>query len=65
MMDTPWPSLVICVAYFVFVALGPTIMANRKPIEMRNVLIFYNIAMVGMSTFCFIEVISPPTQTQP
>ncbi|KAL8596025.1 hypothetical protein ACOMHN_021065 [Nucella lapillus] len=55
MMDSPVPSLVICLAYFIFVALGPTIMEGRKPIAMRRILVFYNIVMVGMSTFCFVE----------
>ena len=56
MMESPWPSLLICLAYFIFVAMGPTIMASHKPIEIRNVLVVYNIAMVGLSTFCFVEV---------
>ncbi|XP_076440355.1 very long chain fatty acid elongase 7-like isoform X3 [Babylonia areolata] len=55
LMDSPLPSFVICLAYFIFVALGPSIMKDRKPIEMRRVLVVYNIAMVGMSTFCFVE----------
>lgn len=55
MMSSPWPSLVICVLYCVIVKLGPSIMANRKPIEMRNVLFIYNICMVGLSTYCFLE----------
>ena len=56
MMQSPLPSFLICLAYFIFVALGPTIMAGQKPMEMRNVLVVYNITMVGMSTFCFVEV---------
>lgn len=55
MMSSPWPSLVICVLYVIIVKLGPTIMANRKPIEMRNVLLVYNVCMVGLSTYCFVE----------
>ena len=56
MMGSPLQSLLICIAYLIFVAFGPTIMAGRKPLVLKNVLIVYNIAMVGMSTFCFVEV---------
>lgn len=56
MMSSPWPSLVICVAYFVFVKMGPTIMANREPFELKKVLIVYNFCMVLLSTYCFVEV---------
>lgn len=55
MMSSPWPSLVICVAYFVFVKMGPTIMANREPFELKKVLIVYNFCMVLLSTYCFVE----------
>lgn len=55
MMSSPWPSLVICLLYFAIVKMGPTIMANRKPVEMRNVLLIYNLCMVCLSTYCFLE----------
>lgn len=56
MMSSPWASLVICVAYFIFVKMGPTIMANREPFELKKVLIVYNFCMVLLSTYCFVEV---------
>ncbi|KAK7487509.1 hypothetical protein BaRGS_00021211 [Batillaria attramentaria] len=55
MMQSPLPSFIICLAYFIFVWMGPWLMEGRKPVEMRNVLLMYNIAMVGMSTYCFVE----------
>ncbi|XP_052090460.1 elongation of very long chain fatty acids protein AAEL008004-like [Mytilus californianus] len=55
MMSTPWPSLVICLLYLAIVKLGPTIMANRKPIDLKKVLLVYNLGMVGLSTYCFLE----------
>ncbi|VDI24187.1 elongation of very long chain fatty acids protein 7 [Mytilus galloprovincialis] len=55
MMSTPWPGLVICLLYLAFVKMGPTIMADRKPVELKKVLLVYNIGMVGLSTYCFLE----------
>ncbi|XP_063431011.1 very long chain fatty acid elongase 7-like isoform X2 [Mytilus trossulus] len=55
MMSTPWPSLVICLLYLAFVKMGPTIMADRKPIDLKKILLVYNIGMVGLSTYCFLE----------
>ncbi|XP_071172434.1 very long chain fatty acid elongase 7-like isoform X2 [Mytilus edulis] len=55
MMSTPWPSLVICLLYLAFVKMGPTIMADRKPVDLKKVLLVYNIGMVGLSTYCFLE----------
>lgn len=55
MMSSPTPSIFICIAYVIFIKLGPTIMKNRKPVEMRNVLLVYNFAMVLLSTYCFME----------
>lgn len=56
MMSSPVPSIVICIAYVAVVKLGPTIMKNRKPMDLRNVLLVYNFFMVLMSTYCFMEV---------
>ncbi|KAK3090379.1 hypothetical protein FSP39_011333 [Pinctada imbricata] len=55
MMSSPIPSLLICIGYVVFVKMGPTIMTNRKPVELRNVLLVFNFCMVILSTYCFYE----------
>jgi len=56
MMSTPWPSLIICCIYlYVVVDLGPRFMENRKAFEMRNFMVFYNLAMVALSTYIFVE----------
>ncbi|KAK3599820.1 hypothetical protein CHS0354_022386 [Potamilus streckersoni] len=55
LMSSPWPSFFICIVYVVIVSQGPKIMSNRKPLELRNVLMVYNICMVALSTYCFIE----------
>ena len=56
MMSSPVPSFVICLAYIVFVKMGPWLMRDRKPFDIRNILLFYNFAMVLLSTYCFVEV---------
>ncbi|XP_021373456.1 elongation of very long chain fatty acids protein 7-like [Mizuhopecten yessoensis] len=55
MMSSFIPSLVICVLYVIIVQFGPTIMANRKPMEIKNVLLVYNLGMVALSTYIFME----------
>lgn len=55
MMSSPVPSFVICFAYIVFVKMGPWLMKDRKPFNIRNILLFYNFAMVLLSTYCFLE----------
>ncbi|GFS01646.1 elongation of very long chain fatty acids protein [Elysia marginata] len=55
MMQSPLPSLMICLAYFVFVWISPMLMKDRKPMELRQVLIIYNLAMVALSSYTFYE----------
>jgi elongation of very long chain fatty acids protein 7 len=56
-MYSPIPSAIICIAYTVFVIFGKSIMKDRKPFELKNVLIIYNFAMVIVSGYLFYEVI--------
>ncbi|XP_052091634.1 elongation of very long chain fatty acids protein AAEL008004-like [Mytilus californianus] len=55
MMSSPWPCLMIMLMYLIFVKIGPTIMEKRKPLELKNVLISYNIALVFLSGYCFTQ----------
>nr|QMX41497.1 very long chain fatty acid elongation protein ELO3 [Dioryctria abietella] len=56
MMSSPFPTLAICIFYAYFSkSLGPQIMANRKPFQMRGVLIVYNLAQTIFSTWLFTE----------
>ncbi|XP_023242841.1 elongation of very long chain fatty acids protein AAEL008004-like [Centruroides sculpturatus] len=55
MMQSPWPTLGICFSYIYFVKLlGPALMKDRKPMDLRYVMIFYNFAMVIASTWLFV-----------
>ncbi|XP_013412266.1 elongation of very long chain fatty acids protein 7 [Lingula anatina] len=55
MMSAPWSSLFLCIFYVVLVKLGPWYMKDKKPFELRNVLVIYNLAMVALSTYTFTE----------
>ncbi|XP_046328876.2 elongation of very long chain fatty acids protein 7-like [Haliotis rufescens] len=55
MMSTPWPSFLICVLYVVIIKMGPTLMGNRPPLELKKVMLVYNFCMIILSAYCFIE----------
>lgn len=57
MMSDPFPTLFICLFYAYFVrVLGPKFMENRKPFDLRNLMILYNLFQVIFSTWLFYEV---------
>lgn len=50
LMRTPWPVVAMCVCYLVFVKLiGPSLMKNRRPLELTNFIRVYNLAMVALN----------------
>lgn len=57
-MHSPFPTLFICLSYiYVVKVLGPKLMENRKPFELKKVLIAYNLFQVVFSAWLFYEVI--------
>lgn len=57
MMSSPIPTLLICVFYAYFsTVLGPRLMENRKPFNLRKVLIIYNLLQTIFSAWIFYEV---------
>lgn len=57
MMSSPLPTLGICLFYAYFSkVLGPKIMENRKPFDLRNILIVYNLCQTLFSAWIFYEV---------
>lgn len=57
MMSSPFPTLAICLFYAYFVkVLGPKLMENRKPFDLRRVMIWYNLFQVIFSSWLFYEV---------
>nr|XP_037874735.1 elongation of very long chain fatty acids protein AAEL008004 isoform X2 [Bombyx mori]XP_037874736.1 elongation of very long chain fatty acids protein AAEL008004 isoform X2 [Bombyx mori] len=56
LMSSPLPTLIICLSYVYLVkVLGPQFMENRKPYELKNLLILYNFLQVIFSAWLFYE----------
>lgn len=53
---SPIPVALIFLLYLCVVWLGPRLMRHRQPVDLRVILIVYNFAMVGLSTYMFHEV---------
>ncbi|VVC25766.1 ELO family [Cinara cedri] len=57
LMSSPLPTALICATYvFTVKVAGPRLMANRKPMELRNILIAYNLFQVIFSSWLFYEI---------
>lgn len=55
-MKGPVPTISICLSYVLFVkVIGPYIMKNRPPLNIRWLMIVYNFAMVIISTYIFMK----------
>lgn len=52
----PWSTLAMIAAYLYFVKiLGPELMKDRKPFQLRGLMVFYNFTMVAVSAWMFYE----------
>jgi len=56
MVDSPTPTVIYTVIYFIIVGLGPRCMKNRKPFKLTPILIPYNILMTLLNLYIAIEV---------
>ncbi|XP_054835034.1 elongation of very long chain fatty acids protein 1 isoform X2 [Eublepharis macularius] len=56
LMGTPWlmTGILLSYAYFVL-SLGPRIMANRKPLNLKTFMLVYNFSMVALSIYIVYE----------
>lgn len=53
-MESPLPTVTACVMYLLFIrVIGPNMMKNRKPFELRYPMIVYNFAMVLLNGYLF------------
>ncbi|XP_060788576.1 ELOVL fatty acid elongase 8b isoform X2 [Neoarius graeffei] len=52
---SPVPVFCIFLCYLAIIWLGPKLMRNRKPLDLKLVLIVYNFAMVCLSVYMFHE----------
>lgn len=56
LMSSPLPQTIILGFYIYFVtSLGPKLMENRKPFELKKVMITYNFSIVLFSVYMFYE----------
>ncbi|KAG5673961.1 hypothetical protein PVAND_003957 [Polypedilum vanderplanki] len=57
LMSSPFHTLGICLGYVYIVKyLGPRLMENRKPFQLKNTLVIYNLMQVIFSTWLFYEI---------
>ncbi|XP_053101417.1 elongation of very long chain fatty acids protein 1 [Hemicordylus capensis] len=56
LMGSPWlmTSILLSYAYFVL-SLGPRIMANRKPLNLKKFMVVYNFSLVALSLYIVYE----------
>ncbi|XP_062549709.1 elongation of very long chain fatty acids protein 7-like [Armigeres subalbatus] len=55
-MDNPLPTLGMMISYLIFVLwLGPLYMRDRKPMDLRRIIIYYNMFQVLLSGYMFYE----------
>lgn len=56
LMSSPLPTLTMCLSYaFIVKILGPRLMRDRKPFQLRKTLIIYNLLQVIFSSWIFFE----------
>ncbi|KAL1384605.1 hypothetical protein pipiens_003333 [Culex pipiens pipiens] len=57
LMSSPLPTLALCLGYVYLVkVVGPRLMENRKPFQLKNTLIVYNFVQVVFSAWLFYEI---------
>lgn len=57
MMSGPGPLLTLLVTYLYFcISVGPRYMRDRKPYDLKNTIIVYNVSQILMSIFLVYEV---------
>ncbi|XP_051626710.1 elongation of very long chain fatty acids protein 7-like isoform X3 [Manacus candei] len=52
---SPLPVTLIFASYLLVVALGPFLMRQQRPLELRGLLVAYNLAMMALSCYMFYE----------
>ncbi|XP_054716910.1 elongation of very long chain fatty acids protein 4-like [Uloborus diversus] len=57
LMKSPIPTVALIIFYLNTVYFGPIIMKNRKPLQMRWVLLFYNLFMMLLNLYIGVELL--------
>lgn len=56
-MSSPFPQTMVILSYIYFVTtLGPRLMENRKPFDLKQPMIIYNFSIVAFSLYMIYEV---------
>ncbi|KAJ8306556.1 hypothetical protein KUTeg_017101 [Tegillarca granosa] len=55
--DNPVYVWILTVLYILFVYLGPKFMKNRKPFQFQAFMVIYNLGLVALSVYMFVEII--------
>ena len=62
LMSSPFPTMIICAFYVYFVkSLGPRLMKDREPFDLKKTIIVYNIIQVVLSIYIVYKVYFPPS----
>lgn len=56
LMNSYSPTLLLTAAYLILVWIGPKIMRNREPLQLKYTLFVYNMALVALNFHIFYEV---------
>ena len=56
LVRSPLPTLALCLSYVLVVKfLGPRVMRQRQALDLRYLMVAYNLAMVVVSTWLFVK----------
>ena len=58
-MGSPLPTLAMIILYLAFVNVGPRIMKNREPLDMKPLLFVFNAFIVALNFWMAWEVSAP------
>lgn len=54
-MSSVWPTLAIIAVYYFIVLAGPRAMESKKPLDLKWFMVCYNLFMVVLSAYMFVE----------
>lgn len=56
MMNSAWPTVSLCIGYiYISVVLGPALMKDRQPFDLKRIIMAYNLFQVVFSAYVFYE----------
>ena len=64
LMNSIWPTLIMCTAYFTFAFFGKRIMKNREAFDLRHTMTIYNVSVILLNGWLFVSLIKHVLQQQ-